>query len=325
MMRGKNNVYMYRLFGISEWEEKCAILERYEKLCILKDLKEGKDTPLVALAKLPFPKFASIYFRKYPDATEYIKDPAFGYKLFILSNANKRRFKNIVEGFPSQHAKNTELKELIQDHLRMSLEELAKKVSNNQKQFRSFIYITRYIDLEEAKNLGLSKASIFEADGVDGYELFSKLSCLNTTTRIVMVKFLGLYGNSPHLINDIAEGLHLPKETVSRIIKMLLPCMSLTLGEFKNKLGFVEKDYEQNEYMEYRNKEFRDLDLRLQVAFVYNFVLSNLERSALGGYNPKTIYLYLISKYIIKDSSKVSEYLVIDKNIVDRCMNLRGL
>lgn len=324
-MNSKNNVYMYRLFGISEWEEKCAILERDEKLRILKALKEGKYTPLVALAKLPFPKFASIYFRRYPGAKDYIKDSDFGYKLYILSDSNKRYFKSMADDSFNRNTKNTEIKTQIQDNLRMSLEELAKKVSNNQKQFSRFIYITRYIDLTEAKRLGISRTPIFEADGVDGYELLNKLSCLNATTKIVMVKFLGLYGNTPHSIGDISTELHLPKVNVSKMVKLLLPSMALSLGEFKNKIGLIERDYEKDEYKEYKNKAFRDLDLRLQVAFVYNFVLNNLERSALGGYNPKTVYLYLISKYIIKDPDKLSEYLVVDKKQVDRCMNLQGL
>lgn len=85
--------------GISEWDKKQAMLEANEVYTIIEDLKAGVDSDLVALAKLPFPHFAREYLKDYPASAPYFADPAFGYKLYFLSERELSVFTWLIK-FP---------------------------------------------------------------------------------------------------------------------------------------------------------------------------------------------------------------------------------
>ncbi len=325
LSENKNALYMFRLYGIPEWNEKCAILSKDERLRILKDLRNGIFTPLVALVKLPFPKFASTYFRRYPKAAIYLNDPAFGHKLYILSNANKTTFKNMVQEKVVKVDKRSDLFSDIEESFFLPFDSFIKKISQSKMQYSRFLYITQYIDLETARRIGTSKAQIFEADEENGYQLFEKLALLNTASRLIMVKYLGLYGHTAGSISNVSRELGISEDYIRKIIKILIEYLALPLGEFKVKIGYVDKDYGPKDYKEYTNKAFKNIDLRAEAAFIFKYCLSDKERSVLNSKSPQATIIYIASKYIFKSPIKTSEYLVLDREIVNRSLNIQGL
>jgi hypothetical protein len=78
-------IEFYRKYGISEWNEKTLILTDEERSVVTSDLEEGNLNPLIDIVKLPFPQFVTAYYSRFPNKPVELNDPAFGYKLYLLT------------------------------------------------------------------------------------------------------------------------------------------------------------------------------------------------------------------------------------------------
>ena len=79
-------------FGIAEWSKKTICLGSKSSEDVLKRLgkwrvsKEDNESLLLEITMLPFPEFVKKYFSAFPNGAIYLKDPAFGYKLFLSTS-----------------------------------------------------------------------------------------------------------------------------------------------------------------------------------------------------------------------------------------------
>lgn len=318
------STYMYSYYGIAEWREKCIVLSEQEIKSVKKALSAGIDSPLTTIVRLPFPKFAEEYYKNCKKAKKYFEDPAFGYKLYLLSD-------KVLETF-AFYMRSNDIKDEDLKLLRYLKKEITFIFSNNLNDVIfaelsakgkfflvreiKFIYLSQYIDLEEAKKLGLKKAKQFEIDVANGscsngYELGAKLGYLNPTARYLMTHTLGLYGFKRQSVKEVAKELGISYGFLIRMFNELFSSFFLTLGEFKNKLGVIDKDYLSGEYIEYGHRNYKKYDLDVEIYRIFT-QLSDFEKIILSSYSNSEIKAYIAYKYIFKDTKKTLEYLVAD-------------
>lgn len=321
------STYMYEYYGIAEWREKCIIMSEQEINSVKKALNAGIETPLTALVRLPFPKFALEYYKNCESAKKYFEDPAFGYKLYFLGDKALETFAFYMR---NSHMKKEELKKIMVPRYLTKEAELIFPYNLDDVVFSGlsaegkiflireikFIYLSQYIDLEEAKKLGLKKARQFEIDvangsNSNGYEFETKLSSLNMTARYLMIHILGLYGFKRQSVKEIALDLGISYYLLNRMFKELFPCFFLTLGEFKNRLGVIDKPYNLGEYIEYGNRNYKKYDLEVEINRIHS-QLSEYEKIVLSSHSNSEVRAYIVYKYIFKDAKKTLEYLVAD-------------
>lgn len=309
---------MYRNYDIAEWNEKKAILTIEEAQTVLADLKEGINTPLIELVKKPFPQFAKEYFRPYFDQMGKYKtfylDPAFGFKLYFLSESHLRIFATILR-VPNltnkqianilKTAKNVSHRiEEIQQITDTPLDKIPKFVSSFKERTnfqKKFLYLTQYIDLETSKRLNLPISAIFEADGATkGYDLEGKLNTLNPAMRLIVTLYLGLYGEESMPAYRIGQDLfNNCDHTYNATIQFILENFDKPLGQFASTIGYTGSIDPLTGIKEYSSKKYREMDIKLQTMFVFEH-LSQIEKIILGAYSNKDRLLYLTSQYMFR-------------------------
>lgn len=323
----EHTVTMYREYGISEWHEKCLVLSAVEVTSITNDLMKGIESPLVTLVRLPFPQFARAYLQKFAAAERYLKDPAFTYKLFLMTNSTVKVFcskirnpeltKAELEETFSVKYKNNVYRAELDEFINTPLDVLPKIASTSVTatvRLAKFIYLTRYINFDEAKKMDLGIVQFLEAErhaGVpaDGYELEEKLKMLNSAIRLIFVKLLGLYGNPRKTTEEVAAEMKISASKIQSLYNELIPYFLKTLGDFKHKIGYVDADYLPGDTIEYANKAYRKLDLAFQIHFIYNHTLTADEKLVLSGYSNREASIYIAYKYMYHDREKVAKYL----------------
>lgn len=330
---------MYREYEIAEWHEKGLVLGEVNSCIVIKDLEDGKESPLVALAKLPFPQFARIYLSRFEGSEVYLKDPAFTYKLFLMSELNMRVFcerlrnPNIThEEIKKKYGKNLNRNEL-NEFIYTPLDVIPKIISSSKRaqvcQLK-YLYLTQYITFDEAKKMGLSIVPFLEQErqagaSVDGYELEQKLATLNTAVRLIFVKLFGLYGHSRMSIKDISKEFGIPISKIEMVYDLLIPPFLKTLGDFKSKTGYVERDYAPGDTIRYKNKTYRELDLDIQIKFIFQNVLSETEKLVLSARSNKEVASYIAYKYLYHDRKEVEQYLSLGGQELEELGSMGGL
>lgn len=325
----EENLRMLSQYGISEWREKCLVITLEEKTLIEETLDREGSIPFLEMIRKPFPKFVVEYLAANFDNLKYLKDPAIGYKLYLLSEAmltfffykirNPKISIKDINNFINNHTKKYDL----DIELNKPLDQLvSESVNKKNKHPVKFIYLTQYIDREEARRLGLKKASQFDADfertGNDyGYCLEEKMSLLNPAARTILANYLGLYGLDPLSINEIASKYSIPFGRIKTSLDILLPSLLLTYGEFKNALGFIDKDYKDGEYRQYASrKAYKKTDINLTVSYI-GANLSGLEGEALKTHESAEITAYIMAKYVFKDPNIAMEYILKDLHFIE--------
>ncbi len=311
----EESITMYRDYGITEWREKCLVLTSIEKAAVERDLQDEINSPLAAIVKLPFPHFAAIYLQRFPSAINLIKDPAIGYKLYMLSDPALRL---VIE----EHRNPTKIRSTLQKEMQISpnttdeidqilhipLEDSLKIISskeNNVVREKKFYYLTQYIDLKEAKRIGLSQALVFELDGVDGFELEKKLSLLNPIARTIVALSIGLYGEHRHTLKDISDCIKIPPQKIKKIHDFLLPLLLKTRGEMAHIIGLKSGIFGMDDTREYTNLTYRELDISMELAYIKAH-LNERDRLVLSSYSKKEIDIYLASKYLFKTPASLA-------------------
>jgi len=318
------NIQMYN-YGISEWREKYHILSSEERREVLKALVYGKPSLLLTIVKLPFPQFARMYFKRlypvHPLAESFLYDPQFEYKLYFMTLSEMRFLAELLRNpeMPvsalldkiglSNHGINIKK---IGDFFSTRLEDITKLTGgpNNTNKIAvcKYAYISQYIDLKEAKRMNLSIASQFELEGSDGYEFNKKLDSLNIAARTILEKYIGLYGESSKSLANISKELGISSTVVKRIIDILLPYMSKTLGDFRNKIGYDENRMQPNSVKEYLYGPYKACDIAAELDFIKHNVISDLEKQFLVQSDLKKteINLYLARKYMFPSKEKTA-------------------
>lgn len=326
----------YRLYDIAEWHEKSLILSQAENISVLEDIKNGVQSELIALLKMPFPTFCRLYFGQYPSAENWFKDPAMAYKLYFLDDTLLRFFsesirnpemnqKEIVEtfDFPKQLYKNRPL--TINILAQTNLENIPKIMSasgTNRMYEIKYAYITQYIDTAEAQRLGLPISALFEIDNVNGFDLEGKLAILNPVARLVMVLYLGLYGEQRNSANNIAQKIGVPESCVVNLINILFPRITRTVGEFQNALGFIPEHQEEKNMFEYANRQYRELDIKAQTTFIYRR-LSEEERLMYRAYSNRDLTVQLAKKYMFRTPESLARNMVLSLEEADKLFDGR--
>lgn len=320
----RESLSMFREFNISEWIQKSAVLSTREAASVKFSLENGIQDPLVKLVMLPFPQFITEYIKGWEKAKKYLEDPALGYKLYLLNTEQLVFFAMNIKGkldyvadskIQSQYNKKMRS---IHTTLQVPLGKyLVTAHTLNLIYLKKMVHLSQYIDREEAIRLGLSKAEIFTADwlrtGIDrGYALEEKMMCLNPAARAAFIRLFGLHGYDYLSVKDIAEDLDVPCSSLESITEIFLNTALLTLGEFKNAIGLIDKEYEVEEYRRYSNKKaLKKTDLKLSVAFTVS-QLGGIEKVILQSLDNRSLMAYIANKYFFGNSHETMEYLLMD-------------
>lgn len=318
------SLQMYESYGIAEWPKKYMTLAPEDKLNILNYIngncpkKESIDA-LLELLKLPFPKFIERYFS---DSEEFMDrlshDPQLSYKVYFLSDMRLQFFSMILKN-PSLTVK--EIQEIlnckavhiigsINQVLNLSLDDMGLYSVSQQgsERIRQFIYLTQYIDLEEAKRLGLSSYNTFLNDGVNGYELERKINMLNPTIRSLMIYYLGLYGHNRHSCKEIFDVIDQKKEKTHKVVEFICPLLMQSTGVFKNAIGFSEERQIPGNSFEYTNKAFRSYDIEFETRALSR-TLDEASIAVLERYTPLQRKNYLAAKFMFKTPESLARNL----------------
>lgn len=304
-----DSIKAYRNFGISEWNEKCLVMSEEEIQEVVRELEEGETSPLLEIVKLPFPHFSAIYLQRFPSANSYIKDPAIGYKMYLLpDNILKYMFTRLRYPEKKMNDLRKELKvgslelamgrEIISGKLEDSLK-IMSAISQNRVIARKFVYLSQYIDFTEAQRLNLSMVPYFELASSDGYELDKKLDLLNSGVRTIMSLILGLYGEKRHSYKEIGERLSISADRVHNIVEYIFDLFFRPTVELKDAIGLKPLEYRFDDTRQYTNWKYRDMDISIETDFIRSF-LPPLEKEVLNSYSKKEARLYIASKYMFK-------------------------
>lgn len=318
------SIKFYREYGIAEWREKQFILSDEEVESVITELEnsekgESVDQSLLEILRLPYPRFVESYFSKYPAAEPYLHDPAFGYKMYFLNDSAAITLAELIRNPQNticdiqqtcgRILKNTVITELLKTPL-SDIPKIMSGTKTNKLFALKYVYISQYMNLAEAKKLGIPMASFFEQDGADGYMLEDKLNTLNPATRIVMAKSLGMYGGFRKNINQIVKENNISVRSATKVFNFVFPLFFRTYGEFKNALGYEAREYAVDEAKEYQNKTFRMLDLGLQANFIENNVLTEAERAIVSSLSNNRSLVYIAAKYIYRDPEVTAKNLI---------------
>ncbi len=303
------SIKMYREYGISEWREKCLVLSDVDRAIVISDLSDEVETELTKAVKLPFPDFARVYLSNFQEIQSYLKDPAFGYKLYLLADYNLKIWISKLRGpdIPIKELCNKYNCSYVKDELLAimgtSLENVPKTILSPitlfNDNFLKFIYLTQYIDTSKALELGLSTSNFFIQDGTTkGYDLEGKMDILNPVARTIIARTLGLYGYNRASSNRISEELNMSKQRIIKLQHFIIPLLILPLGVFKQKLGFKDDINSNNQGRhEYMSNSYRKMDIALEIAFIRSFCISPSEEIILSSINEKNATIYLVAKY----------------------------
>lgn len=301
----EENLFMYNRYGISEWREKVFVLGS-DAPTVKAGIEANINNELIEMVKLPFPLFTRAYFSNYPAAKDFIEDPGFGYKLYMLSESEIFIFSEIMKN-GGKDLKDK--KQMIPNHyivlsqleikLNSSLEELMGYYNYKSfpESYYKFLYIAQYIDTDLALKLNLKSASVFVRDGEkNGYDIVGKLRLLNPAFREVIVRKLGMYGYDRISIDEIYKEINLDVDKIMFIINKIIPMMFKSTGEMKSNLG-VRTTIDLPSLNEYTNLDFRKKDFKAEKTFYLKNVLSEIEREKLSKLTKIQVHIYLAIKY----------------------------
>ena len=303
---------LYREYEIAEWTDKCLILSEAEQVEILKCLSNGVETELVSQVRLPYPKFVESYYQKYPNATYFLKDPTFAYRLYIMREAIvtelNAKIKNPKEkhGNVTKSIRDTELIELLQTPFEQ-LTRIRTNREGNTEIERKYVYICQYIDAVEAERLGLKGFTFFTNGAYRGYDLEGKLNSLNDVARTIMSQYLGLYGSNRTAVSSISKSTRITENKIKELIGYLFDAFMMPTESLRSKIGYIPKDYQIGEFREYTRRDYRDLDLAIQIRYILLNVLNENERAVLENYSNSEVKAYITAKYIEPKKHKDSK------------------
>lgn len=328
----EENMMMYRDFGVAEWREKSVVLgeDAYE---VQKYLKSGIETDMTKMVTLPFPDFVNQYFSRFPSAKSYTMDPGFGYKLYLMPIPSLDLFSEIIRA--GAYARKTTIakKKMIPHRYIEIVSDLGYDIENFIKNFRStqnlkdidfkFAYISQYIDTKKAHELGLSIATLFDADeDIRGYNIEGKLEMLNPVARIAVARSIGLYGHDRASIGQISKSLNVSDTYIKYFIDTLLPSLIRTTGEFINKIKPLEQ--ESAAKIMYDNVEYRRKDIGAECLFYLNNCAAPVEKMILSANSYAKVQLYIVAKYFGWTPEQVCKNMTVIKDDIDRSISMIG-
>lgn len=267
---------LYRVYGITEWNEKCSILSNDEKLQVLKDLKSGEFSPITKVVMLPFPKFIKEYYirfylddmsfyKRLPeldrifDKKSFIDNPSIGYILYLIPDCYLRVINQYIKdprcdgrNIFNKSDKYKSYRDLC-ELLNRNLEDFGKgELAYTKARLVRYIHIMSYVDAKEAEALQL-KGFTFKVDNqYRGFDMLEKLNSLNPLIRHYLIEYLGLNGAYSSLLDITNES---KIATIPAIFDdKFLRNLAGSLGEFRNTLGYIDREYRPGEHIDYNYK-----------------------------------------------------------------------
>jgi hypothetical protein len=182
---------------------------------------------------------------------------------------------------------------------------------NSSEIAKRYVYIMQYVDAKEAERLGLKGLNFYSNGEYKGFDLEGKLNSLNDSGRIVLAKFLGLYGAKRRNKTQVAKDLNWEAATnaIANFVDFVLPNLTLSTGAFQNALGLACTT--EDGIHKYQKGQFKNIDVTLQMRYLLSVMATDSEREVLKNYGNKDVLIYIMRKYFIKDNKELSEYLVI--------------
>lgn len=314
---------MINKYKISEWTEKSMVLTDIEIASIFKDLEQEKESPLVVIARLPFPLFAEIYFRRLNLPSKFTSNPSFGYALYFLTNSEIKA----ITKYARKEKINRDIINKFLEYLALPIEKIpfSKKSSVGATRLRQkFIHLTQYIDLEVAKKLNINLVPLFINSNENGYEVERKLELLNPEMRRLVENYYGFNGQEVHDASKLSPKIGLAKHKIKKIIDFLEMSFFRSYGDFKNKLEPTGKI---DNMILYANRDYRTLDIELAVPHQIQ-QLSEIERKALfkdtdttnfNFYKNHEAAIYIVCKYLFPSMSAIEKanYLLKDYDRIE--------
>ncbi len=307
----ENTRSLYLLYGITEWSAKCNILTNEEQLQVLNDLRNGTNSRLVELVKMPFPSFATEYFKDFSQAQMYFKDPTFAFKIYFLTENQLRIFSEYMrtvneieksdekkDEFNNSHELNITLDELMM----MNFESIVNDTSSVKRRRTSkikFLQLMSYIDIDIAKSMNLSCARLFEITGETRLDLEANLNLLNPTAKIMLILYIGLYGFKSHNMEEISN-IFFGRNTnlTGQLINFLIPRITKSTKEFSHSIGYRGAAHPENMF-EYSVPAFKKLNIAIEVPVLYNGV-NEYTKAILDKMTSNYKKTYLVAKYMYK-------------------------
>ena len=307
----ENTRSLYLLYGITEWSAKCNILTNEEQLQVLNDLRNGTNSRLVELVKMPFPSFATEYFKDFSQAQMYFKDPTFAFKIYFLTENQLRIFSEYMrtvneieksdekkDEFNNSHELNITLDELMM----MNFESIVNDTSSVKRRRTSkikFLQLMSYIDIDIAKSMNLSCARLFEITGETRLDLEANLNLLNPTAKIMLILYIGLYGFKSHNMEEISN-IFFGRNTnlTGQLINFLIPRITKSTKEFSHSIGYRGAAHPENMF-EYSVPAFKKLNIAIEVPVLYNGV-NEYTKAILDKMTSNYKKTYLVDKYMYK-------------------------
>lgn len=304
---------------ISELREKCLLLSQEEKEKLLIDLNNGTTNELVELIKLPFPKFAYEYLRRFPKFKELNADYNIGYNLYFLTDSEIKAIVSVAKGI---HTPN---EARLYYNIDFAYTHTFTKILYPFRDFNpmlcaknllwhniaKYIYIAQYIDEKEAEKLGMTSFTFYTNGEYRGFELKEKLDSLNIGMRKIIENYIGLNEENTRMNRlEVSEKLGVSQTAVLYTTRKILPLFLKTTKELQNKIGYCGKanTNEANTYS-YINKEFRRHDLSSSTDYILNNISSSQEKTVLETKSEKEKELYLAAKYMYPSKETIFRYL----------------
>lgn len=321
----ENTRSLYLLYGITEWSAKCNILTNEEQLQVLNDLRNGTNSRLVELVKMPFPSFATEYFKDFSQAQEYFKDPAFAFKIYFLTESQLRFFSEYMRNFEITYE---QIKKLIKEnygytnayeHIKNTIEEIRiidlESLANTMSSIKhsrtkkiKFLQLMSYIDIDSVRSMNLSSARLFEITGETGLDLEANLNLLNPTARKILILYIGLYGFKSHSIEEISNIVFGKDMTLTmNLINFLIPKMSKGTKELAHAIGFKGASHSENMF-EYTASGFKKLSIDIEV---YGLIhdADEYTKAILDKMSPIEKKIYLAAKFMYKTPESLARNL----------------
>ena len=290
---------LFKEYGISEWDEKCVILSGDEKISILNAIKNGENNLLVNIVRLPYPKFITEYIKLYRSSLDKREDKIIGLHDYLMQESNKyydlgyklyvmptklvklvvKYIKNYDESISQIIGTNSHGISFMDIILFLSqpLEQGYKTLgtqSLNKEALKKYLHIMSYVDELEAEMLGLTSFTFKKYDTYRGFGLDEKLDALNPLIRYMVEENLGLNGEYKTL-NDLEDELHLNNHSSELFTDNFYLAFSRSVGEFKNYIKLMEKDYDSDDRRVYANNTpFRIASDRVETSFIRNYLKS---------------------------------------------------
>lgn len=317
---------MINKYKISEWTEKSIVLTDIEIASIFKDLEQEKESPLVVIARLPFPLFAEIYFRRLNLPSNFTSNPSFGYALYLLTNSEIKVIAKYAREEKEEKRDNDIINKFL-EYLALPIEKIpfSKQSSVGATRLRQkFIHLTQYIDLEVAKKLNINLVPLFINSNENGYEVERKLELLNPEIRRLVENYYGFNGQEVHDASKLSPKIGLAKHKIKKIIDFLETSFFRSYGDFKNKLEPIGKI---DNMILYANRGYRALDIKLAVQHQIQ-QLSEIEKKALFKDTDTTNFnfqkhnkaaIYIACKHLFPSMSAVEQanYLLKDYDRIE--------